>query len=267
MLKKLPFFLNKLFFNRLGVHVSRIGRNHDTLIRAINEYNEKDNELTIFDVGAHNGSSIERFKSLYKGKIFNIYAFEPSFLYEHLNKKYADDKTKIFKKAISDKSGKQTFYQHASATGSSGLEKIMLSSYFARRRQIVNVEDIEAVETETVSLDQFCDWAGVDRVHHLKIDVQGHESSVLAGSKYLLSKQKIDIIEVELIIGQAYEGEHSFFDIEQHLISNRYRLVALSPDGRFYNLEPHDIMLNPELQFDLIYCSEKFYKNIIYNTG
>ena len=124
-------------------------------------------------------------------------------------------------------------------------------------------DDTVMFETETVSLDEFCKGVSVDRIHHLKIDVQGHEPSVLAGSQKLLAKQRINIIEVELIVGQAYEEQRSFLDLEKYLIKNKYRLVALSPDGRFYNMEPHDVMQNPELQFDIMYCSEKFYENII----
>ena len=81
---------------------------------------------------------------------------------------------------------------------------------------------------------------------------------MLEGAKELLSKQKIDIIEVELIIGK-YVGSIHFLFIERYLIINRYWLVALSPDGRFYNLN-RTILCLIELQFDLIYCSENFIK-------
>jgi hypothetical protein len=35
-----------------------------------------------------------------------------------------------------------------------------------------------------------------------------------------------------------------------------YHLMALSNDGRFFNLGPYDTLLNPELQIDVIFVSE-----------
>ena len=84
-----------------------------------------------------------------------------------------------------------------------------------RDRQIVSNDDTVMFETETVSLDEFCKGVSVDRIHHLKIDVQGARPSV-AGSQKLLAKQRINIIEVELIVGQAYEEQRSFLDLEKY---------------------------------------------------
>ena len=90
-------------------------------------------EITIFDVGAHNGSSIERMR-VYEGKKINIFAFEPGLLYESLNEKYGDENTKILNKAVSDKTGKRVFYQHTLSTGSSGLEKVKAGTVCATGR-------------------------------------------------------------------------------------------------------------------------------------
>ena len=66
-----------------------------------------------------------------------------------------------------------------------------------------------------------------------------------------------------MIIGNSYDANTSFFEVEKNLIPFGYKLVSISPDGRFYNLESHDILTNPELQFDLIYCSQKFRKKFL----
>ena len=250
------------FLNLFGVHLKRIGRNHDTVISDIIEKSAiLEMNLTIIDCGAHNGSSIERFRKIY-GTGANIFAFEPSNLYFDLIERFEDENTKICNIALSDRNALIDFYQHNSSTGSSSIEKVYKGSTFSVRRGLDNPENVSKIKVTSMTLDKFSSEKNINHIHHLKIDVQGHEENVLRGSKFLLSKQKIDIIEVEVIVGQAYEISASIYDIEKYLIPNGYKLVSLSPDGRFYNLEPHDIFKNPELQFDLIYCSENIYKSI-----
>jgi FkbM family methyltransferase len=250
------------FLNLFGVHLKRIVRNHDTVINdiiaktAIPEMN-----LNIIDCGAHNGSSIERFRKIY-GTGANIFAFEPSDLHADLIERFEDDKTKICNIALSDRNALIDFYQHNSSTGSSSVEKVDTGSNFSVRRGLNNPDNVSKIKVTSMTLDKFSKENNINHIHHLKVDVQGHEENVLKGSEFLLSKQNIDVIEIEVIVGQAYETSASIYDIEKHLIPKGYKLVSLSPDGRFYNMEPHDIFKNPELQFDLIYCSEKIYKSI-----
>ena len=251
------------FLNLFGAHLKRIGRNHDTVISDIIENTAiSKTNLTIIDCGAHNGSSIERFRKIY-GAGANIFAFEPSDLYVDLKERFEDDKTTICNIALSDRNALIDFYQHNSSTGSSSVEKVYKGSKFSARRGLDNPDNISKIKVSSMTLDKFSRENNINHIHHLKVDVQGHEENVLKGSEFLLSKQNIDVIEIEVIVGQAYETSASIYDIEKHLIPNGYKLVSLSPDGRFYNMEPHDIFKNPELQFDLIYCSENIFKSII----
>jgi FkbM family methyltransferase len=51
---------------------------------------------------------------------------------------------------------------------------------------------------ETVSLDEFCARHAIDHVDLLKVDVQGHESSVLWGAERLITAGRIGTIFMEL---------------------------------------------------------------------
>ena len=89
----------------------------------------------------------------------------------------------------------------------------------------------------------------------LKIDTQGSEPEVLKGAESLLLKQRISLIEVELIIGVAYERRLNFYDLEKFLIKYGYRLIAISEGGNVISYSSY--------QVDLIYVNEKIYKKII----
>ena len=50
---------------------------------------------------------------------------------------------------------------------------------------------------QTIALDDFCTQQGIDRIHLLKIDVEGAEYQVLKGAKMLLQAKRIDCIVFE----------------------------------------------------------------------
>ena len=58
--------------------------------------------------------------------------------------------------------------------------------------------DRSAERVKAVSLDQFCDDHSIDHVDLLKLDVQGHEHSVLKGAEQLISAGRVGTIFMEL---------------------------------------------------------------------
>ena len=81
-----------------------------------------------------------------------------------------------------------------------------------------NFEDKIKVKVETI--DNYCKKNNIKTINLLKIDTQGFEDKVLGGAKQMLNYNRIEIIELELILGFAYEKTLSFFDIEKYL--NKY---------------------------------------------
>jgi len=100
----------------------------------------------------------------------------------------------------------------------------------------------------------------------LKIDTQGTELEVLKGASNLLSNSAIDVIELELIVADAYESASGTFEVLAFLDSYGYRLLALSNDGRFCQRGHSDILMNPELQFDVIFVSKKVFEQVSSTT-
>ncbi|MDJ1168137.1 FkbM family methyltransferase [Roseofilum sp. BLCC_M154] len=63
-----------------------------------------------------------------------------------------------------------------------------------------------AIEVETVDLDTWCSINDVENIHLLKVDVEGHELSVLKGAENLLAGKLIHNIFMEVGHGQWHEA-------------------------------------------------------------
>lgn len=94
----------------------------------------------------------------------------------------------------------------------------------------------------------------IKTINLLKIDTQGFEDKVLEGAKQMLDYNRIKIIQLELILGFAYEKTLSFFDIEKHLNKCKYKLISIKDFGNIISF------LN--YQTDLIYVNDKLLKKI-----
>jgi hypothetical protein len=121
---------------------------------------------------------------------------------------------------------------------------------------------ITPVTVQSVTLDTHVYSSNFDHVDFLKIDTQGTELEVLMGARNLLAKSAIDVIELELMVTEAYESSSGTYEVLTFLDSYGYKLMALSNDGRFCQKGYLDILKNPELQFDLIFVSSRVFEEL-----
>ena len=235
-------------------------RNFDAILR---ELFAADLPKVIFDVGGHNGSSIQRFKKVFS-HLPKIYSFEANpDLAVALNTKYAEDADVIIcGKAVSEYDGvKVTFNIHDVSTGSSSLLKVNKHREFAKRRNL-DFNTIHPIKVDCINLDSYTNRMGIPFINLLKIDTQGSELSVLKGAKNLLQNNSIGVIEFELIAMDAYETSIGAFEVLSFLDSYGYKLLAFSNDSRSSNTGFSDILANHELQMDLIFVSSGLYANL-----
>ena len=61
-----------------------------------------------------------------------------------------------------------------------------------------DLSDYCAERVKTVSLDQFCEHNSIEHVDLLKLDIQGHEHSALAGAEHLIKAGRVGMIFMEL---------------------------------------------------------------------
>ena len=116
------------------------------------------------------------------------------------------------------------------------------------------------VDVELSTIDAEMEKHSLDRIHVLKIDVEGNEMSVLEGADRALNEDRIDLILVEVRFGASGDPWHTpFADLLTHLELRGFRMVgsytnAIWPDTGindadvlFVRVEgqPHDFLRTP----------------------
>jgi FkbM family methyltransferase len=184
----------------------------------------------IFDIGAYNGISIDRFLNLFSYP--QIHSFEPNkILFKQLISKYKAGNIKLNNFAVSDKNSKRKFYIYNNNEDLSSFNKINKKTIFYKKF-FKKKNYYKSINTRSVTLDKYCQNKNIKKIDILKIDVQTSEDLVLKGSSYMLKEGKIDIIQCELILDNNYNKYLNFYDIEKYLVPNKYRLVATYPGNQ-----------------------------------
>ena len=186
----------------------------------------------IFDVGANQGQSIERFKKIFENPI--IHAFEPiEFEFKKLKEKYSNDKNIILNNyAAGEKDQSKDFYITAK-TGNSSFNKLRANTDWlkVRSKQFNTSEEgytKEIKSTKVITLDNYCSQNNIKKIDILKIDTQGYEDKVLQGSQEILKKEIVYSVESEIMLDDVYEKYFTFNDLEKFLVPNNYRLVGIN---------------------------------------
>ena len=228
--------LIKKLINRLGIDIKRLHPEYRNSLSFDDIYNLKikDNPV-IFDVVANQGQSIERFRKIFPKSI--IHSFEPiKKEFEMLRNKYNNDENiKINNHAIGDEVGKKKFYI-TTLTGTSYFNKVNKNTNWIKKRSIQNNTSVEKyvkeiVEVNVNTLDQYCEINKIEKIDILKIDTQGYEDKILAGSKSIFKKNIVNFVELEIMFDNVYEKYLTFSDIEKYLLPNQFRFSAI----RTYN--------------------------------
>ena len=206
----------------------------------------------IFDIGAHNGASCERYNAIFRKPI--LHAFEPSpNQYKILEKKFKLEKNIYLNNvAVGSKFETKKFNQ----IGEGGRSSFLIST-------VDDISKQEKINVEVITVDEYVKKHEIKKINLLKIDTQGYENEVLKGAQETLKSNKIDIIETELILGNMYEKTLSFNEIENLIYPFGYKLFALT-NANSNDQNSTNIISQPNLQFDIMYVSLEIYKQYAY---
>ena len=210
----------------------------------------------IFDIGAHQGETVKRFAKLCPGS--QIHAFEPDLSnFERLEINTKDQAAGVTlslnNQGVSGENGSLTFYRNMKSNTSSFHPVNTASSWAQNRAKRHNVSPEEYTEKSydvpVISVDNYCKDRGINHVHILKMDTQGHEDEVLKGAQKLLELGAVDIVETELIVGDAYQKSLQFYDLERILVPYGFKLYAIDRAG--------DLLATPSLSFNALYVHQR----------
>jgi len=213
MIKNLILYLIKL--TRFYVHQPKI-------LRSLQSLKIK----KVFDVGAHEGETIEYLIKL--KKIKKIYCFEPQNIpFRKLRSKYSKCKNITLSQiAFSNNKKKKKFFINDLSDTSTFSKINKTSKWLKIKNFILNKKDsiIKTINLKTSTLDEYFRDKKIGAVDLLKIDTEGHELEVLEGSKNTIKKGKIRYILIELHSSNMYKN-YSKKKIEIFLERNNFKLL------------------------------------------
>jgi FkbM family methyltransferase len=182
----------------------------------------KRSPLTIFDVGANNGDYGKMLRAKFSAA--QIHCFEPG--PETFDRLAANTKglnIKLHNTAIGSSDGTITLVK--SSKNENGT---MLTAYKDAITTLFTFagEPNESIECNMISIDSFCQNNDIEEIDFLKIDVEGHECSVLAGASKMINENKINIVQFEFSEFNIFS--RTFF----------YDFYKLLPQYQFYRIMP-----------------------------
>ena len=183
----------------------------------------KDAHIKIFDVGAHTGQSAKKFKRLFKHS--EIYSFEPfPSTFDQLNLLKLD-KFKAFNFGFSDRHELREFRVNQGSQTNSMLRLAENAKAVWGGNEALS--ELDQIKCEFKKIDDFCKAHYIFSLDFLKIDVQGAEFKVLKGAHELLKEKKIKVIQLEVIIGETYDGQKPISYYFQLLENYNYKLKMI----------------------------------------
>jgi hypothetical protein len=118
---------------------------------------------------------------------------------------------------------KSTLYSYETDSG--------LASVYHRRLDHIGLNICGTEEVEIQKLDDFCAKNNINRIHLLKIDVEGNEYNVLRGAEQMLNHDQIDFIQFEF--GGCNIDSRVFFQDLYYLLNPKYRIYRIVQNGLY----------------------------------
>ena len=182
-------------------------------------------ELRIFDVGAHHGESIAEFLDVFKNSL--TFGFEPDpENFKYLQKRFSSDSRVFLSNAAVSHSLEGGLLHRNNYDATHSLFPID-EQEINRWADASDFHEEEIVEVQQVTLDSFCAKNTITRLDILKLDIQGGELLAFQGAKELLGAQAIACIFCEVEFRSLYKNQPLFWDITAHLRSVGYHFVNI----------------------------------------
>lgn len=185
-----PMHMKKRMFRHLAKGIKEFPRSSENMENEVVFVGRLiDEGAVVFDIGANRGDYIFAFDL--SGKTDKIFAFEPiPELAAQLRRMFP--RARVHQVALSNSTGSSVF-----------RIPYINNRYFDTRGTLEShTEDAQtntrSIQVQLSTLDLFCAENRVDRLDFIKIDVEGHEWSVLKGAKATLERcRPLCLVEIE----------------------------------------------------------------------
>ena len=233
----------------LGVGAgSRVNESGEaSVLRRMRDPNNS-SELVIFDVGANVGHFLQMSLKALGGRGCQMHCFEPSKkAYSSLSRRATDLKNVTLNNVgLGREAGERLLFADKIGSGLASLTKRRLEHFG------VKFSESEPVFIET--LDNYCALRAIDHIDLLKIDVEGHELDVLAGSAEMLRKKAIRFITFEF--GGCNIDTRTFVqDFYYFFGAHNMRIARITPGGGWFELGDYREIYEQFRTTDLTYSS------------
>ena len=207
-------------------------------MKYIKEKLKSEKDITLFDVGANVGNYSKALNELF-GDSATIHSFEPSKkTFERLvQTTSAIPKIISNNFGLSDKEGSLLLYTDKEGSG--------LASLYQREIEHHGISMSQSEEIKLSTIDSYCKNGNINRIHFLKLDIEGNEFNALKGAAQMINNKKIDFIQFEF--GGCNIDSRIYFKDFFFLLQDNYRIYRIVKDGVYeipiYN-ETYEIFLN-----------------------
>lgn len=223
---KSQFFWESLF--KLSLREMNFGNGGDFkesgelfVAKLIQKKFKDESQIIIFDVGANIGSYAKELSILFRNNA-KIFSFEPS----KKTFKIFSERTCNYSNIIannlgfSDKEYNQLLYTNSEGSG--------LASVYQRKLDHFGITMDKSEEIRLSTIDNYCTENKIERIHFLKLDIEGHELSALNGAKKMIADKKIDFIQFEF--GGCNIDSRTYFQDFFYLLKDNYKIYRILKD-------------------------------------
>jgi FkbM family methyltransferase len=184
---------------------------------------EKESKPVFFDVGANVGDYSLALRKTFPNAA--IYSFEPvKDTFDTLSKNTGAHHIDLYNIGFGDKAGTGIIYNTVNNinTEIASLYKDVFSDLFK------SDDTISTTEFQMDTIDNFCYQRNISKIDFLKIDVEGHELSILNGASNLLLNNHVKVIQFEFNSHNVYSR---VFLRDFYSILKDFELYRLLMDG------------------------------------
>ncbi|MGA2299013.1 MAG: FkbM family methyltransferase [FCB group bacterium] len=182
-------------------------------------------EIIIFDVGANIGDYTQSVVDVFSENQIKVYAFEPSKqTYDKLSLRFKDNNSVIINNTgLSDISKEIELFSDSELSGLASVYNRNLK-HFGKEFQNVELVSLKNIK-------EFCNENNIYKIDFLKLDVEGHEFSILKGAEEMFNNNQIKFIQFEF--GGCNIDSRTYFQDFFYLLSDKFRIYRILKNGLY----------------------------------